>query len=109
MSEPDETAQGEMAPPGWYQDPENYYGQRYWDGSHWTENRAPGAAAQLIPPGQTMPKTSGFAIASLVCSLVWIYGPTSVLAIVFGVIAKKQIRESNGWVTGNGMATAGLV
>jgi hypothetical protein len=36
-------------------------------------------------------------------------GVGSILAIVFGVMAKKRIRESNGWVTGGGMATAGIV
>lgn len=55
------------------------------------------------------PKTSGMAIASLVLSLLWIYGIGSVLAIIFACVAKKNIRESNGWVTGGGMATAGLV
>lgn len=60
-----------------------------------------------VPPVQ--PKTSGLAIASLVLGLLWMYGIGSVLAIVFAGVAKKNIRESNGWVTGNGMATAGLV
>lgn len=62
----------------------------------------------MAPPA-VQPKTSGLAIASLVLSLLWIYGLGSVLAIVFAAVAKKNIRESNGWVTGNGMATAGLV
>ena len=89
---------------GWYADPQAPGGLRYWDGEDWTEHRAP-------PPGAPppMPKTSGMAIASLVCGIVWVYGVTSVLAIVFGAIARKNIRESNGWVTGGGMATAGLV
>jgi hypothetical protein len=38
-----------------------------------------------------------------------VYGITSILAIVFGALARKEIRESNGWVTGGGLATAGLV
>lgn len=33
-------------PAGWYADPENPQGQRYWDGARWTEDRAPGPAAQ---------------------------------------------------------------
>ena len=49
------------------------------------------------------------AIASLVLGLVWIYGIGSVLAIIFGFIAKKNIRNSNGMETGGGMATAGIV
>ena len=89
---------------GWYADPQLPGGMRYWDGSAWTEHRVPPPG----PPPQTS-KTSGMAIASLVLGIVWIYGITSILAIIFGVIAKRNIRDSNGWVTGDGMATAGLV
>jgi hypothetical protein len=60
-------------------------------------------------PPVAQPKTSGMAIASLVLGLVWGYGVTSILAIIFGFVAKKNIRESGGWQTGNGMATAGIV
>jgi hypothetical protein len=89
---------------GWYADPQLPGGMRYWDGSAWTEHRVPPAG-----PPPPMPKTSGLAIASLVLGIVWVYGITSILAIIFGVIAKRNIRDSNGWVTGDGMATAGLV
>ncbi len=90
--------------PGWYADPQLPGGMRYWDGGAWTEHRVP-------PPGlpPQVPKTSGLAIASLVCGIVWIYGVTSILAIIFAVVSRRQIRDSNGWVTGGGMATAGLV
>lgn len=54
------------------------------------------------------PKTNGFAIASLICSLVSC-GIGSILAIVFGVMAKRQIEESNGTETGEGFATAGII
>lgn len=30
-----------MPPPGWYDDPEQPWTWRYWDGASWTENRAP--------------------------------------------------------------------
>jgi hypothetical protein len=49
------------------------------------------------------------AIASLVLGLVWAYGVGSLLAVIFGFVAKKNIRESGGWQTGGGMATAGIV
>jgi len=60
------------------------------------------------------PKTSGLAIASLVCGIVssflCCYGmPTSIAAIVMGVAAKKNIAASRGSVTGGGMATAGII
>jgi hypothetical protein len=96
---------------GWYADPEVPGGMRYWDGQAWTGHRvAPQhhAGYPAHPPPAT-PKTSGMAIASLVLGLIWVYGITSILAIVFAVIAKRDIRNSNGWVTGGGLATAGLV
>jgi hypothetical protein len=49
------------------------------------------------------------AIASLVCSIVCLWGVGSILGIIFGVIARRQIDESNGQEGGRGMATAGLV
>jgi hypothetical protein len=96
--------------PGWYADPQAAGTLRYWDGARWTESRVPAQGAGY--PGYSpppAPKTSGKAIAALVLGLVWVYGITSVLAIVFAVLAKRDIRDSNGWVTGGGMATAGLV
>ena len=66
------------------------------------------------PPSPTpqvpvLPKTSGLAIASLVLGVFWLYGLGSVLAVIFGSVALRNINRSNGWVTGKGMAIAGLV
>ena len=67
------------------------------------------------PPGQpyygvvVQSKTNGKAIASLVLSLVWILGINSILAVIFGFVAKREIRESNGTQTGDGLATAGII
>jgi hypothetical protein len=96
--------------PGWYPDPQAAGTLRYWDGGRWTDSRVPahGAGYPGYAPAPT-PRTSGKAIAALVLGLVWVYGITSVLAIVFAVLARREIRDSNGWVTGGGMATAGLV
>jgi hypothetical protein len=47
------------------------------------------------------------AIASLVLGLVWLYGIGSILALVFGYVALRQIRESGQG--GRGMAIAGTV
>lgn len=54
-------------------------------------------------------KTSGFAIASMVLGILWIYWIGSILALVFAFQARKEIRESGGSVGGAGMATAGMV
>ena len=54
-------------------------------------------------------KTNGLAVASLVCSLVWLGGLGSILAIVFGFMARSQIKRSEGNVQGNGLAVAGII
>jgi hypothetical protein len=51
--------------------------------------------------------TNGLAIASMVLGILWLYWIGSVLALVFGYIAKKQIQERGD--SGGGMATAGIV
>jgi hypothetical protein len=56
------------------------------------------------PPPQ---RTNGMAIASMVLGILWLYWIGSILALVFGYVAKKQIRERNE--AGGGMATAGIV
>ena len=60
-------------------------------------------------PAQQQTKTNGLAIASLVLGILWLYWIGSVLAVVFGFIARSQIDSSNGTQTGRGMATAGIV
>lgn len=57
-------------------------------------------------------KTSSNAIISLICGiLAWlgVFGLGGVLAIIFGHVAKKEIRTSDEDIAGNGMATAGLI
>jgi dihydroorotate dehydrogenase len=62
-----------------------------------------------IPPSQT----STAAIISLITGILGfaqvlpIIGP--IIAVISGHIAKSEIKNSGGVVTGNGMATAGLV
>ena len=59
-------------------------------------------------------RTSGKAIASLVCGILSNLMPVigivlGIIGIVFGVRAKKEIQHSNGTLTGDGMATAGFI
>jgi len=105
-----------QAPAGWYADPQNPGPQRYWSGTAWA---APGPPPPYAPYPQYPPgvpayvvrksSTNGFAIASMVLGIVWIYWIGSILALVFGYIAKRQIAASNGTEGGDGMATAGIV
>jgi hypothetical protein len=99
----EQASQGQ--PPGWYPDPNDAATQRYWDGTDWTENRAPGASQAAAAQA----KTNGFSIAALVLGILWLYWVGSVLALVFGYMGKKQIDEAGGMQTGRGMAVAGIV
>lgn len=51
--------------------------------------------------------TNGLAIASMVLGIVWVWWIGSILALIFGVVARKQIRERGE--KGDGMAIAGIV
>ena len=59
---------------------------------------------QPVPPG---PRTNGFAIASLVLGVVWIWWLGSILALVFGYLALGQIKKQGE--AGRGIAIAGIV
>ena len=54
-------------------------------------------------------KTNGSAIASLVLSILGLFGIGSLLGIVFGHRARREIRASGGYEGGEGLATAGIV
>jgi uncharacterized membrane protein len=69
----------------------------------------PPPPAYPYPPAPVQTRTSGFAIAGLVLGIIWIYWIGSILALVFGYIAKGQIDKSNGTLTGRGMAVAAIV
>lgn len=55
------------------------------------------------------PRTNGLAIASLALSLVWVYGLTSILGVIFGHVARRQIKASPEPQGGAGLALAGLI
>jgi uncharacterized membrane protein len=70
------------------------------------------AATDEPPPGQLAAffgQTSGLAIASVLLAVLWIAGIGAVLALVFGYLARREIKNSAGRVTGSGLATAGIV
>jgi hypothetical protein len=53
--------------------------------------------------------TNGLAVASLVLGILWLYWIGSILALIFGYVAKSQIDRSQGRQSGRGMAVAGIV
>lgn len=73
------------------------------------EHLSAGSAPRAPAGGYPYPypsSTSGMAIASLVLGLSSCGG---VLSIIFGHLARKEIRNSGGRKTGDGMALAGLI
>lgn len=71
---------------------------------------------QPYPQPPPMPRDSGKATASLVLGICGLAGLLMccplimpILAVVLGNQAKREIRESNGWVRGEGQAKAGIV
>lgn len=65
-------------------------------------------------------KNDGLAVAALILGLVgfvfnWIPGLSiigiicGILAIIFAITSKSKIKNSNGELSGSGMATAGLI
>jgi hypothetical protein len=73
--------------------------------SAWEPANAPVGQQQM---GATA-KENGLAIASLVLGILWLWWIGSVMAIIFGYTARRQITESGGTQSGRGMATAGIV
>jgi hypothetical protein len=67
----------------------------------------PGQAPGWSPPVQR--RTNGMAIASMILGIVWVYWIGSILALIFGYIAKSEIDRSRGAQKGRGMAIAGIV
>jgi hypothetical protein len=90
-------------PPGWYPDPWRRAVRRYWDGRQWTGHLDTAVPPPALPRQQT--STNGWAIASLVLGILG----GSLLAIVFGLVGRGQIRRSGGRQGGLGLATAGIV
>jgi hypothetical protein len=93
-----ETSQG----PGWWQASDG----KWYAPELRPSPPPPWGQIPYTPPSS--PRTNGLAIASLVLSLtIFFVGP--ILAIIFGIIARRQIRESSGAQGGDGLALAGLI
>ena len=99
-------------------------GNWWWDGSKWVPATAGRQApvAQLQPPPNQAPgvpvaavyvqgaRTNSLAVASLVTGIIsWFMCPVlgGVLAVIFGHVARGQIRRTGE--SGSGLAVAGLV
>ncbi|HYM74636.1 MAG TPA: DUF4190 domain-containing protein [Candidatus Dormibacteraeota bacterium] len=68
------------------------------------------APASIPPPLPAAPaETSGKAITSLVCGLMFFIPFAFVAAVIFGHLALSEIKKSAGRLKGDGLAIAGLV
>lgn len=68
---------------------------------------APGVPPPSLSPGNSI--TSGKAIASLICGVLFFFLPSAIVAIVMGHLSLSDIRRSAGRLGGRGMGIAGLV
>ncbi len=66
---------------------------------------------QMPPPALVVPKTDGMAVTSLVLGIIGICCCflTGIVALILGLKSRKRIRESNGMLTGDGVALAGVI
>jgi len=66
-----------------------------------------GASAPMAAP------TNGMAVASLVCAcagiIPFLFGIPAILGVIFGFVARGQIRRTNGMQGGGGLALAGII
>ncbi|WP_236829756.1 DUF4190 domain-containing protein [Blastococcus sp. KM273128] len=103
------------APAAWGQQPAPYGAPAQPGGSQGPPQPVPYGQPYPGPYGQPYggypyappQRTNGMAIASLVLGILWLYWIGSILALVFGYTAQRQIRERGE--SGGGMATAGIV
>lgn len=63
-----------------------------------------GGVMPAIPPPIMAPKTSGLAITGFVLSFV-----CGVLGLIFSLIGYHEVKKSNGKLTGDGFALAGII
>lgn len=72
----------------------------------------PPSYSQQYPEQYPATETNIWAIISLIAGILgWlgIFGLGGIAAVIAGHVAKNQIRASGGRMTGDGMATAGLI
>ena len=86
--------------------PPTYYGNGQ-QGGYQPAYPPPPQYFQQYPPYAVPRTTNGLAIASMVLGILWLYWVGSILALIFGYVARSQIRERNQ--AGDGMAIAGIV
>lgn len=95
-----------QAPPGPYPPAPAFPGQA--PGGGYQPSPVPGYWSQPPAPGfMPVTRTNGLAIASLVLGILWLFWLGSLVGLVLGLVALKQIKRRNQG--GRGIAIAGVV
>ncbi len=85
--------------PGWYRDPDNPEGKRYWDGEKWGQ-RWEAKPERQRPKG----KANRLAVTALILAGIGPLLVGGILATVFGYVALDEIEESQGQERGKAIA-----
>ncbi|MCD2146374.1 MULTISPECIES: DUF4190 domain-containing protein [Gordonia] len=95
--------------------PGSAYGDPYQPGPAYGSAAYGGAnpyQAGAYPGYAAPPSTNGKAIASLVCGIAGLVCCgliTGIVAVVLGVMARREVRDSSGRETGDGLALGGII
>ena len=76
---------------------------------NWLSTLNPSGDAYAAAAPVSVSSTSGLAIASMVLGILWIYWIGSIVALVLGYLALREIRQDPQRIEGKGMAIAGVV
>lgn len=101
-------------PPPGYSQP--VAAQSPWSGSAWVGGPQGPAPGTYYAPAYLGPRRNGLAVAAMVNGIVGLTGlfcvitvVCAILGIIFGFVARSQIRGSKQTQTGDGMALAGII
>jgi len=75
----------------------------------WMPPAGPGTLQAPIAPPYSPTRTSGLAIASMVLGILWIYWIGSIVALILGYLALREIKQNPQSMEGRGMAMAGVI
>lgn len=96
-------SQPSTAPPGWFPDVEQVGQLRYWDGTSWTEHRAPAHASESQPRRQQM----------LVAAIIAAIMGGSLLMATFPFVAGEPdedgVKDVPGWTSAVGWLGIGML
>jgi hypothetical protein len=87
-----------LPPPGWHDDPNDPTSLRYWDGTEWTDNRAPKSTAASAPSGMSgtsWPPLRLAALGGAAAVIIGSFAPWATVSTVFGSISVSGI-DANG-------------